>query len=103
MLDPTAPSQAAPSPAPNLTRAGAPAAPDRSDPMWRQAVKLEALLFGQLLEVAGVGGLATAGDGRKDGPGSRFDSFLRQQHAEAVAGSGATGLAAQLYRELKGM
>ena len=89
------------SPAPSLTPArAAPAAPDRTDPLWRQAVKLESLLFAQLLEVAGVGGLSTAGEDR-DGPASRFDSFLRERHAEAVAGTGATGLAAALYRDLK--
>ena len=76
------------------------AAPERDPAVWEQAVQLEALLFAQLLEVAGVGGLAPAG-GRADGPGAQFDSFLRRSHAEAVAGSGATGLAAQLYRELK--
>ena len=74
--------------------------PDRSDPLWQQAVKLEALLFAQLLDVAGVGGMPAAG-GATDGPGSRFDSFLREQHAKAVAGSGATGIARALYRELK--
>lgn len=74
--------------------------PDPSDPTWRQAVELEALLFAQLLDVAGVGGLAMDG-ADPDGPGSRFDSLLREQHARAVAGSGATGLARALYRELK--
>ena len=71
---------------------------DRTDPLRGQAVKLEALLFQQLLEVSGVGGLGT---GDADGPGSRFDSFLREQHAQAIAGTGATGLAESLYRSLK--
>ena len=84
---------------PRTTAAPIPA-PTRDDPVWRQAVQLESLLFAQLLDIAGVGGLAPAGGGA-DGAGAQFDSFLRQAHAEAVAGSGATGLAAQLYRELK--
>lgn len=88
-------------PLPDQAPAKAPAGPDRSDPLWSQAVKLEALLFAQLLDVAGVGGLSAAGESA-DGPGSRFDSFLREQHAEAVAASGTTGLAEALYRELKG-
>ena len=87
-------SSAAPAAAPASNR------PDRDDPLWQQAVKLEALLFGQLLEVAGVGGLSPVGS-PKDGPGARFDSFLREQHAQAIAGSGATGLAQRLYADLK--
>ena len=71
---------------------------DRTDPLWGQAVKLEALLFQQLLDVSGVGGLGT---GDPDGPGSRFDSFLREQHAQAIAGTGTTGLAESLYRSLQ--
>ena len=85
-ITPSAPSGPAPTPI------------DRSDPLWSKAVQLEALLFQQLLDVAGVGGLGT---GEADGPGSRFDSLLREQYAKAVAGTGATGLAATLYRDLK--
>ncbi|KIT15691.1 rod-binding protein [Jannaschia aquimarina] len=73
--------------------------PDPKDPLWQKAVELEAVLFAQMLEVAGVGGLPVAG-GATGQAGSQFDSFLRREQAEAVAHSGATGLAQALYREL---
>lgn len=72
-------------------------APPRDDPLWRHAVELEALLFAQMLEAAGTGGAMPGG---ADGPAARFDSLLRQTQAEAVAGSGATGLARMIYRSL---
>ena len=73
--------------------------PPADDPLWQQAVKLEAVLFAQLLESSGVGGLGLPGGG--DGPERQFDSFLRQAQAEAVAASGTTGLAMMIYNDLK--
>ncbi|WP_308917098.1 hypothetical protein [Jannaschia sp. LMIT008] len=95
-MDPTAPIP--PNPAsPSQPRAR----PDRADPLWQQAVKLESLLFEQMLEASGMGSLSPAGGGSQDGPSKQFDSFLRKHQAEALAGRGDGSLAAQLYRELK--
>jgi Rod binding domain-containing protein len=77
-----------------------PSRPAANDPLWDQAVKLEAILFAQLLESSGVGGLGLPG--ADDGPERQFDSFLRQAQAEAVAASGTTGLARMIYNELSG-
>lgn len=77
----------------------APERPPADDPLWKQAVQLEALLFAQLLDASGVGGLGLPGSG--DGPERQFDSFLRQAQAEAVAASGTTGLARMIYNDLK--
>ena len=84
------------------TPAPRPAAPaaapqPRDDPLWRRAVELEALLFAQMLDAADAGGASLDGS---DGPAARFDSLLRRAQAEAVAGSGATGLARMIYRSL---
>jgi len=83
---------------PIAAEAAAPRIARRDDPIWQQAVKLEAVLFAQMLDSAGVGGMSPVGGG--GGAGSQFDSFLRHAQAEAVAGSGATGLAEMLYRDL---
>ncbi|UWQ21456.1 rod-binding protein [Jannaschia sp. W003] len=76
-----------------------PASVRRAGPLWQQAVKLEAVLFAQMLDSAGVGGLSPPGGGSGAG-GGQFDSFLRQAQAEAVAGSGATGIAEAIYRDI---
>ncbi|MEM9795883.1 MAG: rod-binding protein [Pseudomonadota bacterium] len=60
-----------------------------------QATKLEAFLFAELLRVSGTGSPSPAGGGE-----TQFDSFLRQAQAEAVAGSGQTGLAEAIYRSM---
>ena len=86
-----------PGPAP-----GAPTVPPARDAaLWRQAVALEGVLLGQLLETAGVGALPVAGsDGDAPAGGDQFDTFLRRHQAEALAESGATGLAKAIYRSL---
>ncbi len=71
------------------TRAG----PDAA--LRAQAVELEAFLFAELLRVAGTGMPSPGGGGE-----TQFDSFLRQQQAEAVAASGQTGLAEAIYRSM---
>lgn len=67
----------------------------REDALRRQAVQLESLLFAELLRVSGTGMPSPAG-----GEETQFDSFLRQAQAEAVAGSGQTGLAEAIFRSL---
>lgn len=63
--------------------------------MREQATQLEGLLFAQLLQVAHIGEPSAVGAGP-----SEFDSFLRQAQADAVAGSGQTGLAEAIYRSM---
>lgn len=60
-----------------------------------QAVQLEAFLFAQMLSVSGTGISAMQG-GRE----SQFESMLQRQQAEAVAGTGQTGLAEAIYQSL---
>ena len=79
--DPTAPSGGSTPPAP--------------DPLREKAVQLEAFLFEELMRVSGVSSPSLSGGGE-----SQFESFLRQAHAEAVAGSGQTGLAEAIYRSM---
>lgn len=75
------------------TAAAAPA--PREAALREQATQLEAFLFAELLRVSGTGAPSPAGGGE-----TQFDSFLRQSQAEAVAGSGQTGLAEAIYRSL---
>ena len=79
-----------------ITAMGAGTTVPRDDPLWRQAVKLEAVLFAQMLETSGTGGALSGGDGAA----AQFDSLLRQAQAEAVAASGVTGLARMVYEDL---
>ena len=68
----------------------------RDDALRRQAVQLESLLFVELLRASGTGMPSPAGGGE-----TQFESFLRQAQAEAVAGSGQTGLAEAIFRSLR--
>lgn len=65
------------------------------DPLRNKAVQLEAFLFEELLRVSGVASPSPSGGGDP-----QFESFLRRAHAEAVAGSGQTGLTEAIYRAL---
>ena len=76
---------------------GLPEPSTRDDRLREQATQLEAFLFAELLRVSNTGMSSPTGGG-----GSQFDSFLRQQQAEAVARSGQTGLAEAIYRALAG-
>ncbi|MEM7641610.1 MAG: rod-binding protein [Pseudomonadota bacterium] len=69
--------------------------PAQPDPLREKAVQLEAFLFEELLRVSGVASPSPSGGGD-----SQFESFLRRAHAEAVAGSGQTGLTDAIYRSL---
>ncbi|MGB3408321.1 MAG: rod-binding protein [Jannaschia sp.] len=84
---------AAPQPGSGVTGPD-PAARDRA--LREQATQLEAFLFAELLRVSGTSTPSAAG-----GTESQFDSFLKQTQAEAVAGSGQTGLAEAIYRSLR--
>ncbi|MEM7711079.1 MAG: rod-binding protein [Pseudomonadota bacterium] len=70
-------------------------APQGPDPLREKAIQLEAFLFEELMRVSGVSSPSLAG-----GDESQFESFLRQAHAEAVAGSGQTGLSEAIYRSM---
>ncbi|MEL7182798.1 MAG: rod-binding protein [Pseudomonadota bacterium] len=69
--------------------------PDPRDALRAQATKLESFLFAELLRVSNTGNSSLVGGGE-----SQFHSLLREQQAEAVAGSGQTGLAEAIYRAL---
>ncbi|WP_371157934.1 rod-binding protein [Jannaschia sp. 2305UL9-9] len=87
----------------NISQASAfkPVAPPPDDTpreaaLREQATKLEGLMFAQLLQAADTGKSSPLG-----GAPSQFDSFLRQTQADAVAGSGQTGLAEAIYRSMR--
>ncbi|MFO6466059.1 flagellar biosynthesis protein FlgJ [Jannaschia sp. KMU-145] len=65
------------------------------DPLREQAVQLEAFLFAEMMRASGTGPPGASGGGE-----SQFDSFLRRAQAEAVAGSGQTGLAEAIHRAM---
>ncbi|MEM8825142.1 MAG: rod-binding protein [Pseudomonadota bacterium] len=79
---------------PSLTPLAGPPAVDQPDPLRDKAIQLEAFLFEELMRASGTSS-PSAGGGD-----SQFESFLRRSHAEAVAGSGQTGLAEAIYRSL---
>jgi hypothetical protein len=66
------------------------------DPLRTKAVQLEAFLFETMLQASGAGTPSIAGPTE-----SQFESFLRRERAEAVAGSARTGLAEAIYLSLK--
>lgn len=68
-------------------------------PLYRAAVQLEATFLTELLKSAGVG---ESRDSFGGGVGEdQFGSFLRQQHAEALAEAGGIGLAESIFNALK--
>lgn len=74
--------------------------PNANDTKLREmAEKLEASFLAEMLKHAGIGesrGAFGGGAGEE-----QFASFLRQAHAEKIAGSGGIGLAEQLFESLK--
>jgi hypothetical protein len=69
--------------------------PAQEAQMRKQAVQLEAFLFEALLKASGTGVPGLPG-----GDESQFESLLQRAQAEAVAGSGQTGLAEAIYQSL---
>lgn len=64
------------------------------------AQSLEAAFLAEMLKSAGVG---ETPDGFGGGAGEdQFASFLRQEHAEAMAQAGGIGLAQSLFEAMKG-
>jgi hypothetical protein len=68
----------------------------KPDTLRARAVALEAFLFEEMLRVSGTGTPSAAGPGGD----SQFESFLRRAQAEAIAGSGQTGLADSIHEAL---
>jgi hypothetical protein len=83
-------------PPPLPTPSPGPTAPTAQQAALRdRAEKLESFLFEAVLKASGTGSPGLPG-----GSDSQFESFLRRAQAEAVAGSGQTGLAEAIYRSL---
>lgn len=86
---------------PDMTVAG-PSAPDlsprREEALRRAAQDLEAAFLAEMLRHSGFGApRSDFGGGAGEG---QFASFLRTEHARALAGQGAIGLAESLFRAL---
>lgn len=75
------------------------APPDRADPLFQAAQKLEASFLAEMLQAAGLGKTSESFGG---GEGEdQFSSFLIQEHAQAIVQTGGIGLAETLYEALK--
>lgn len=73
-------------------------APDQA--LRAVAEKLEATFLSEMLKSAGLG---KTPEGFGGGSGEdQFSSFLRQEHANAIAARGGIGLAETLFNALKG-
>ena len=71
---------------------------DRSGPAWEAAVKLEGAFLSEMLKSAGFG---KARDSFGGGAGEeQFASFMRDIHAQEMAGAGGIGLAEAIYRAM---
>ncbi|MEM7491221.1 MAG: flagellar biosynthesis protein FlgJ [Pseudomonadota bacterium] len=74
--------------------AGGTPSPQQDAALRDKAVQLESFLFEEMMRASGTSS-PSAGGGD-----SQFESFLRRAHAEAVAGSGQTGLGEAIYHSL---
>lgn len=73
--------------------------PTPSDPLRSAAVALEASFLTEMLKAAGFGdGRNAFGGGAAE---DQFASFLRREHAQALAENGGIGLAESIYHALK--
>ncbi|MGR3494783.1 rod-binding protein [Citreimonas sp.] len=78
----------------------APPAQQREQALRDVAQKLEATFLSEMLKSAGLG---KTPEGFGGGSGEdQFASFLRDEHAKAIAARGGIGLAETLFNALKG-
>lgn len=77
-----------------------PAVETKPDPLREATVALEATFLNEMLKAAKFGEPRSAfGGGEGE---AQFSSFLRQEHARALAENGGIGLAESIYNVLKG-